>query len=267
MADNKNAHLVPVKEQDLLDQDPQIRGQTYACLSFISPESVIRSKEVYFFNRFLSMLSKDLSDCLESIKLKFSDNQEIVDMMNNVKERYDYAFDAESLEKEYTYYKSTNAQLLEKEYLEKNNYQTSIRGIKVRGVYETIGEAQARAHQLRRMDKYFDVYVAEVGCWCPFHPNPGEVQDQEYMETELNTLMKKYKENQDGVNVHYEERKKYMVEQNVKASEARKPFEIVEEEEEEEEDKPAPEAKDEEAGDSSVMSAEDPWLQRQKATN
>ena len=35
------------KEEVILTDDPPINGQTWACLSFVSPESVIKDKSIY----------------------------------------------------------------------------------------------------------------------------------------------------------------------------------------------------------------------------
>jgi hypothetical protein len=40
--------------------------------------------------------------------------------------------------------------------------------------------------------------VGEVGKWLPWDPEPSQVGEQEYAEEKLNTLMKKYKENEDS---------------------------------------------------------------------
>jgi hypothetical protein len=61
---------------------------------------------------------------------------------------------------------------------------------------------------LKKLDGKFHVYVAEVGCWCPWSPNPEDVQEQEFAETQLNTMMKHYKDNQVKKDIYYEERKR-----------------------------------------------------------
>jgi DNA repair exonuclease SbcCD ATPase subunit len=74
----------------------------------------------------------------------------------------------------------------------------SLRGLKVRGVYSTKEEADKRAKELQDIDPDFDVFVGEVGKWLPWDPDPNDdkvVQDQVYYETQLNDLMKGYKEN------------------------------------------------------------------------
>lgn len=197
---------VPCKTQDFLDNDPPIRGQNYVCMSFISPENVIVNKNVYFLSKFLSLFSADVTDLFDNLSNKFKDDQGLVDMFSNLKDRYDYLFSVNKLQEEFDFYTAKNSEKLESEYLEKNNFQTSMRGIKVRGAFETLVEAQKRAEFLKKQDDKFDVYVAEVGCWCPWSPNPLEIQNQEYAETELNTLMKKYQENLEEKDAFYKKR-------------------------------------------------------------
>lgn len=202
---------VPVKAQDFLDNDPPIRGQNYVCMSFISPEDVILQKEVYFFNKYINFFSKDLGDLFDQMIPRFAHDRDIQDMFINLKTRYEYLFDAERLSDEFSMYKSLNSDQLEQEYLEKNNFLTTMRGIKVRGVYETLIEAQKRAQLIKNFDPKFDVYVAEVGCWCPWSPNPNDIKDQEFAETELNTLVKKYNENLERKEVYHRTRKEEMM--------------------------------------------------------
>lgn len=190
------AERVSVQESDFLDQDPSIRGQNYVCLSFVSPEDIIVQKEAYFFNEYLQAFSTDLKDLFDNLTQKFQKEQpDVSDMFTNLASRYDALFAKTSLQEDFNVFKAANSDKLETEYLSKNNYRTTIRGLKVRGTYETLIEAQKRANAIKSFDNKFDVYVAEVGCWCPWSPNPTEIQNAEYAETELNTLVSKYKEN------------------------------------------------------------------------
>jgi hypothetical protein len=52
-----------------------------------------------------------------------------------------------------------------------------------------------RAEVLKKMGDKFDIFVGQVGCWCPWSPNPHEMQDQQYAETQLNELMHQYQDN------------------------------------------------------------------------
>ena len=38
---------------DLLDEDKPIAEQKFACLSFVSPEYIIKNKQLYFFEAFV----------------------------------------------------------------------------------------------------------------------------------------------------------------------------------------------------------------------
>ena len=42
------------KNIDLLDEDKPIAGQKFVCLSFISPEDIIKNKEMFLFEKFLN---------------------------------------------------------------------------------------------------------------------------------------------------------------------------------------------------------------------
>ena len=197
------SEIVPVKEEDFLDEDPPLRGQNYVCLSFLSPEDVIKRKEVFFFEKFISNFSADMREFFNAMNDKYPDE---VDKLKMIQERHNFVFKPENLQEELGSFIANHPEL-ERIYHEKNNFQTSIRGIKVRGIFDTTREAEIRAQVLKKIDSKFNVYVAQVGCWCPWSPNPDEIDCQEYAETHLNSLMKNYKENQDKKDIFYEERK------------------------------------------------------------
>ena len=89
-----------------------------------------------------------------------------------------------------------NKAKLEDEFYAKNEFRTTMRGLKIRGVYSSQAEAVARSKKLQRMDTHHNIFVGEVGKWLPWDPEPADVSEQEYAEEQLNTLMKKYKENE-----------------------------------------------------------------------
>ena len=45
--------------QVFLECDDEIRGQKYICLSFLSPEKVLKSKDIFFFSKFLEFYALD----------------------------------------------------------------------------------------------------------------------------------------------------------------------------------------------------------------
>ena len=117
-------------------------------------------------------------------------------------------FKESSIQEAYENFMFKNRKKLEEEFFTKNEFRTSIRGLKVRGVYDTAAEAGARAKTLQKLDPYFNVYVGQMGFWLPWDPEPSEVADQEYAEDQLNTLMKNYKQNESQKEALYEEQKR-----------------------------------------------------------
>lgn len=197
--------LIPVSESDYLDTDPPLRGQNYVCLSFLSPEDVVQQKEHYFFEKFMENFTVEMKELFEGLVTRYPKD---ADNLHMLKERYSYLFEKNVIGEEYSYFVATHGEAMQKVFDEKNNFKTSIRGIKVRGVFDTMREAQVRSEVLKKLDGKFNVYVAEMGCWCPWSPNPEEIQDQEFAESHLNTMMKHYKENQTKKDIFYEERKR-----------------------------------------------------------
>ncbi len=205
MASSSKSDIISCKQEDYLDADPPLRGQNYACLSFLSPENVLKRKETFMFENFLKDFSRDMNEFFENLSAKYPDDKSII---KSVKDRYNYVFDPSLIEEEYAFFIRMNGEKLEKDYLEQNNFQTTIRGLKVRGVFDTRREAEIRAQVLKKLDDKFNVYVADVGCWLPWDPNPDLIEDQEFAESQLNTLMKKYKENQLKKDEFFQERLK-----------------------------------------------------------
>lgn len=192
----KHSEHITTNEVDYLEQDDPIRNQNFVCLSFLSPEEVLKRKELFFFEKYVEDFSKKSNELLNTLKNLFPDKQEELRIMYD---NYDFIFDKEKIQEHYKYFEKDNTDDLTKQFYEQNKFQTCIRGLKVRGVYDTIEEAKARSEKLRKMESNkFSIFVAQVGCWCPWSPNPEDITDQEFAETELNTLMHKYQENLDN---------------------------------------------------------------------
>jgi hypothetical protein len=65
--------------------------------------------------------------------------------------------------------------------------------------------------KLQRLDPTHNIFVGEVGKWLPWDPEPSQVAEQEYAEEELNTLMKKYKENEEQKDLFEREKRTKMM--------------------------------------------------------
>ena len=109
---------------------------------------------------------------------------------------------------------------LENEFGEKHNFQTSIRGLKVRGVFGSQKEAELRCQMLREVDPNHDVFVGPVGLWVPFHPDAYKTGRVEYMEETLNQLMAEKKKNEEQAKTEFDKRvketKAKAIEENMK---------------------------------------------------
>jgi hypothetical protein len=210
--------LVSTKEIDYLDEDKPIRNQNYVCLSFISPEDVLIDKEIFLFSKFTQSFSSQVTELLNGIQNKYPDESSMIEV---IRENNSHLFNVNELQEQYKFYKGIHNQQLESDFAKTVDFKTSIRGIKVRGVFDTLNEAQVRAEVLKKMGDKFDIFVAQVGCWCPWSPNPDDLQDQEYSEASLNTLMKKYKDNQQAKDEIYQQRKSEKIESARKEAEGK----------------------------------------------
>ena len=97
---------------------------------------------------------------------------------------------------------------LDTEFNEKHNFQTSVRGLKIRGVFGSQKEAELRCQMLREVDPNHDVFVGPVGLWVPFHPDAYKTGRVEYMEETLNQLMAEKKKNEEQAKTEFEKRVK-----------------------------------------------------------
>lgn len=190
---------------DYLDEDEPIRNQNFVCISFLNPEDVIKNKDVFYFSKFVEKFSTDMNKLFDNLTEKFPDNKDII---SSIKDNHNYVFDKKELDEQFKFFKNTNMDDIEKQFHTDNKFQTSVRGIKVRGVYDTVEQAKNRCEVLKKKDPYFHIYVAQVGCWLPYESQIAtNVDNQEYTETELNTLMKHYKENKENKDMVFDNRR------------------------------------------------------------
>ncbi len=197
---------------DLLDEDKAISGQNYVCLSFLSPEKILKKKEHYFFEKYLKEFDFNKSinkytQFLNYISYKYSlsfDN-----LANDLKEFVDEEREnlfTTSFEDDYKTFLDNNEEKLEKEFNDEHNYQTNTRGIKVRGSFSSQQEAELRCKLLREVDPHHDVYIGQVGVWMPFHPEAYKTGKVEYLEKELNDLMSEKQKNEEHAKVEFDKR-------------------------------------------------------------
>ena len=206
-----SSEVVSTKECDYLDEDKPIRNQNYCLLSFVSPEDVLLNKETFYFNKFLDNFAKDMKTLFDGIQSKYPDSSDLID---TIKTNHGYIFNSTEMNDQFKFFKSCNSSEIEADFHRENNFMTTMRGIKVRGVFDTMEEAKNRSEFLKRTDDKFNIYIAQVGCWCPWSPDPNDLQNQEYAETQLNTLMKQYKQNMQNKDEIFENRKNDLIDKS-----------------------------------------------------
>jgi hypothetical protein len=147
----------------------------------------------------------------------------MVDFNDFTKEEGESLKLASSISDDYKTFIDNNEEQLDQKFGELHQFQTSTRGIKVRGVFPTQGEAELRCKLLREVDPNHDIYVGQVGMWVPFHPDAYKTGRVEYMEETLNQLMADKKKNEDMAKHDFEKRvkeaKQKAIEENMKKAE------------------------------------------------
>jgi hypothetical protein len=102
-------------------------------------------------------------------------------------------------------------------------FQTSTRGLKIRGVYNTQEEAEIRCKKLRETDPNHDIYVGPVGMWIPWDPDAYKTGRVEFMEDELNQLHQEKIKNEAKAKEEFDRRiketKRKAIEDNIKLAE------------------------------------------------
>jgi hypothetical protein len=219
MGDNKNItyRMNPdgsanSKYVDILDEDKSVAGQKFTCVSFISPEKIIKARELFFFQEFLKQwdMNKSLekyNQFLNFLSYKYNLNfdhisKDLQDFCKDEKEK----LCSSTIEDDFKNFIDTNEERMIEDFGKEYGFQTSVRGLKVRGSYPSQSEAEMRCKLLREIDPNHDVYVGPVGMWMPFHPESYKTGRVEYLEDELNQLMQEKMKNESSAKVEFDKR-------------------------------------------------------------
>lgn len=202
------------KYVDLLELDKAIAGQQFGCFSFITPDKILKQKEMFLFESFLKKweFSKSMEKFHQfinfmSYKYKLNFEDVMKDYEGFVTEERENIISS-SIEDDYKTFLDKNEDELEKQFNIKHNFQTSVRGFKARGNFQTQEEAEMRAKLLRETDPSFDVFVGPVGQWLCWDPEAYKTGRVEYMEEELNQLAQEKQKNESVAKSAFEQRVK-----------------------------------------------------------
>lgn len=214
------------KYVDLLEEDKPIANQKYVCVSFVSPEKILKDKQVFYFEKFLK--EWEFSKTVEKYR----------QFMSFLSYKYNLSFDALSsdldefvteekdnirnsnIEDDFKTFVDNSEEALQNAFDKNHQFQTSVRSVKIRGVYPTQEEAELRCKMLREIDPHHDVYVGPVGMWMPWEPEAYKTGRVEYLEDELNQLMhekaKNEKRDKEAFEKRVREAKESAIKENVK---------------------------------------------------
>ena len=198
-----------MSSEDYLDVDKPIPGQNYVCMSFVSPDNIVKQKELFTYHQFINQRCQELTNKIDEITKESSDelkNQVKTKITNELSSYLKFNYNEFKSSLDDFKYKFNDE--LDTRFNKISNNKTSIRGVKVRGVYDNYRDAENRAKVLQRQDRSFHVFVGQVGYWLPWDPVADKVESEEYLEEELNSLMKEYKKNEVNKDIFYEEQKR-----------------------------------------------------------
>jgi len=213
------------KYVDLCDEDAPIAGQKFACMSFISPEKILKKREIYLFDQFVKQwdFTKSMekyADFLNFLAYKYNLKVDdvIADFNDFVKEE-DSKLKSMPVDDDFKNFMDKNEEKLNEQFQRTHAFQTSVRGLKIRGVYPTQEEAEMRCKKVRELDPNHDIYVGPVGIWIPWDPDAYKTGRIEFMEEELNQLHSEKIKNETKAKEEFDRRvketKKKAIQENI----------------------------------------------------
>jgi hypothetical protein len=191
----------------------------------VSPERLLKQKEQFFFENFVRDF--DLAKSMEKFRqfLSFTAYKYDIKQESLMSDFEEFAKEersnlvATTILDDYKTFLDKNEERLEEEFGKAHSFQTSTRGMKVRGVFPTQQEAEVRCRMLREVDPHHDVYVGPVGVWMPWEPEAYKTGRVEYLEEELNQLMHEKEANERKAKQEFDARvketKRKAIEENI----------------------------------------------------
>lgn len=217
------------KYVDVLDEDDALAGQKFACMSFISPEKILEKRETYLFDQFVQQwdFTKSMtkfSDFIQFLAYKYNlKSEDMIKDFNDFSKEEEIRLKASSTSEDFQNFLDKNEDRLTEKFQRDHAFQTSTRGLKIRGVYATQEEAELRCKKLREGDPNHDIYVGPIGIWIPWDPNAYKTGRVEFMEEELNQLHQEKIKNEAKAKEEFDRRiketKRKAIEENIKLAE------------------------------------------------
>ena len=198
--------MLPTRDEDgvvdYLDEDPELPNQRYCIVSFLSPEKVIAQKNDFYFTKFIQWMDYDwkvkgVEHFVAFLSKKYSIN--IDDIMKDFREfekTHKDEIKKTDVPEQYQVFLLKHEKEMQEMYDRENNFQCNIRGVKVRRAFPSYEEAQLWCKVLQRKYPKDNLMIGRMGCWLPWEPSEHLMENVEYANTQLNEIMRKYKENE-----------------------------------------------------------------------
>lgn len=217
------------KYVDVLDEDTGIAGQKFTCVSFLSPDKILEKRESFLFEQFVQQYDfiksmTKFGDFINFISYKYNLNVEtLMADYNDFCKEEQTVLKSGSVADDFQNFLDKQEDKLTEQFQRQHEFQTSVRGLKVRGSFPTQDEAEKHCKKLRDNDPNHDIFVAPVGVWLPWDPNAYKTGRVEFMEEELNKLHQEKIKNETKAKEEFDKRvketKQKAIEENIAKAE------------------------------------------------
>jgi hypothetical protein len=158
------------------------------------------------------------------ISYKFNLNvEDVLNDFNEFSKEEESKLKSSPVDDDFKNFMDKNEERLTEKFQRDHAFQTSTRGLKIRGVYNNQEEAEIRCKKLREKDPNHDIYVGPVGMWIPWDPDAYKTGRVEFMEDELNQLHQEKIKNEAKAKEEFDRRiketKRKAIEDNIKLAE------------------------------------------------
>jgi hypothetical protein len=214
------------KYVDLLNEYPTIPSQTFGCYSFVSPEKIIKQKEMYYFDKFVKQWNftksvSQFSDFLQFVSFKY--NVKVENLLEDFKQfvqEEENVLKAQDVVGDFATFIEKNEDRLIDSFQKEHGFQTSVRGFVNIGNFPTSDEAEIYAKKIRESVPHHDILVGRNFVWTPLDPDAYKTGRIEFMEDELNQLHSEKIKNEEKAKEEFERRvketNKKAIEENIK---------------------------------------------------
>jgi len=220
------------KYADLTEEvDPTIENQKWAVWSFISPEKIIKDKNLFKFETFVkkwefSKKMQGYTQFINFIAFKYNLSAEDLnrDFADFLREEGATLASGSTVEDDYKNFTEKHGEKIDKEFDTKHNFQTSVRSVKNSGNFATEKEARERGKMINEMFPAHSTRVGPVGEWGIWDPAYKEGDNVEYMNEELNQLVHEKNKNAANSKLAFDNRvreaKRTAIKENMEKAEA-----------------------------------------------